>query len=472
MLSRDVQPEGAIQVTEARRWRLCWRVFVAALVILAAQSVWMPSPARAVPSFARQTGMPCTACHTSFITLTPFGRSFKLNGYVMRGGERTGNWRDWFKDIHLAAMAEPSFTHTNGEQPGGAGTHFGDNDNIAVSQVSFFYAGQLFSKVGTFTQGTYDGISGQWAWDNVDLRFADATVLGGKSLVYGVTLNNNPTVQDLWNSTPAWGYPYASSGLAPTPAGATLIQGAFAQQVFGFGGYGLWDDLVYGEVSAYTTLGHNVQQGLGVDPHGEAEIDTLAPYWRLALEHAWGPHYLEVGHYGMWAATNPARVTSNGTDKTLDIAFDAQYQYFGDGHDVTVVSTFITEHDDWNASQALGFTDRSSTVLNSFNLTAMYLYDKTYGLDVGVFDINGRPDKALYPDSGTGSPDSIGEIIEIEYLPFNKNGGPDFWPYSNVKLTGQYVIYQQFDGSRMNVDGGGRKASDNNTFYLQAWIAF
>ena len=100
-----------------------------------------------------------------------------------------------------------------------------------MTQVSFFYAGQLFSKVGTFTQGTYDGVSRQWAWDNVDLRFADATTLGGRDFVYGVTLNNNPTVQDLWNTTPAWGYPYASSGLAPTPAAATLVQGAFSQQV-------------------------------------------------------------------------------------------------------------------------------------------------------------------------------------------------------------------------------------------------
>jgi len=94
----------------------------------------------------------------------------------------------------------------------------------------------------------------------------------------------------------------------------------------------------------------------------------------------------------MWAATNPARVTSNGTDKTLDVAFDAEYQYFGEGHDVTVLSTFIHENDDWNASHPLGFTDRSSTVLNAFNLTGTYLYDKTYGVDLGIFDINGRPD--------------------------------------------------------------------------------
>src|SRR5579859_6570178 len=39
--------------------------------------------ALAVPSFARQTGVACEGCHTVFPELTPFGRSFKLNGYVM-----------------------------------------------------------------------------------------------------------------------------------------------------------------------------------------------------------------------------------------------------------------------------------------------------------------------------------------------------------------------------------------------------
>src|SRR6202050_3139973 len=43
----------------------------------------MVSPGWAVPSFARQTGMACAACHTVFPELTPFGREFKLNGYVL-----------------------------------------------------------------------------------------------------------------------------------------------------------------------------------------------------------------------------------------------------------------------------------------------------------------------------------------------------------------------------------------------------
>ena len=39
--------------------------------------------AAAVPSFARQTGQPCAACHTSYPELTDFGRSFKAQGYTL-----------------------------------------------------------------------------------------------------------------------------------------------------------------------------------------------------------------------------------------------------------------------------------------------------------------------------------------------------------------------------------------------------
>src|SRR5476649_2942275 len=48
---------------------------------LAALSV---NPAQALPSFARQTGKPCSQCHSVAYgpALTAYGRQFKLNGYV------------------------------------------------------------------------------------------------------------------------------------------------------------------------------------------------------------------------------------------------------------------------------------------------------------------------------------------------------------------------------------------------------
>ena len=45
----------------------------------------LPSAVRAVPSFARQTGLQCIVCHTQFPELTAFGHQFKLSGYILGG---------------------------------------------------------------------------------------------------------------------------------------------------------------------------------------------------------------------------------------------------------------------------------------------------------------------------------------------------------------------------------------------------
>jgi hypothetical protein len=45
-------------------------------------------------------------------------------------------------------------------------------------------------------------------------------------------------------------------------------------------------------------------------------------------------------------------------------------------------------------------------------------------------------------------------------------------PQLNARIGLQYVINDKFDGGRTNFDGRGRNASDNNTLFLYAWIAF
>jgi hypothetical protein len=200
-------------------------------------------PAHALPSYARQTGQTCAFCHTGLPELTPAGREFKLNGYVQGGGQQT-----WLPPV--AAMVQTGFTHTEQGQPGGAAPHFGPNDNFTVDQASLFYGGAIWADqgLGAFIQGTYDGVHRQFHWDNTDIRLAKQTTLFDQDLTYGVTLNNNPTVQDVWNTTPAWGYPFFSAFLGPTPAAHPLIS-SFGQQVVGAGGYLWWNHMVYAEIS-------------------------------------------------------------------------------------------------------------------------------------------------------------------------------------------------------------------------------
>ncbi len=59
------------------------RVVGTAAVLAVACS--LSSPALAIPAFARKYGTSCTTCHSVFPKLTPFGESFRRNGYRFPG---------------------------------------------------------------------------------------------------------------------------------------------------------------------------------------------------------------------------------------------------------------------------------------------------------------------------------------------------------------------------------------------------
>ena len=170
----------------------------------------MGMPCRAVPSFARQTGMACAACHTVFPELTPFGREFKLNGYVLdnmkqvTGIDTSANQTLALNSIPpISLMLQVSYTRTGKALPDSAvsGALAKDGDLLFPQQVSFFYAGKIADGLGAFVQLTYDGAEDHFGFDNTDVRYAHHWSFGGSnendhSLILGVTLNNNPTVQD------------------------------------------------------------------------------------------------------------------------------------------------------------------------------------------------------------------------------------------------------------------------------------
>ena len=342
------------------------------------------------------------------------------------------------------------------------------------------YADQFFSKdfaavldkIGIFDQTTYDGIGKTWHWDNTELRYANTATVRDQSVIYGVYANNNPTLQDPWNSTPAWGFPFSGSALAPKPDAGTLIEGSLAQQVVGVGAYAMVADMFYFDVGAYHTPGPGLQSSLGIDPTGETQIGGLAPYWRFAVDRMVGEGYWEIGTFGMAAATYPGRDQTAGKDRITDYGLDSQYQVSHGPDDITAMVSCVFERQNWGASYALGNTSNLTDNLTSFKATLDYLHDKTIGGAVQYFLIDGSSDAAIFGGSQTGSPTSDGVILQLDYLPFNKNGGPPSWPRSNVKFSLQYVIYSRFNGARSNYDGAGSNAQGNNTLYAEAWIVF
>jgi hypothetical protein len=455
---------------------------LALLVAFAMSSLLATDPAHAVPSFARQTGQPCAACHTAFPELTPFGHRFKLAGYTLQGGDS--------KFPPLTAMVLPTFSHTAspylpGEQP--AGLHA--NDNLVTQQVTGFYAGQVYGNLGAFIQVTGDPVGGAVNLDQSDVRYVDSFKLFDKDAYWGVTVNNSPTVQDVWNTTPAFGWPQASSAVAPlfTPPGTRIEGGWGLPAIFGAGAYLFWNDMLYAELTAYSGVSRTVSEALGDQPGPTPDVSQgVQPYWRLAIEPHWGDHYLEVGTFGMYGQIVPQSAFGFGVDTYTDIGFDSQYQYDGDKYSVTVKVTDIIEFQKLNASsnQFVGFASNATDRLNSFKANASFVWDHTYSLATGYFNVRGTSDpnldtgyyQANYSGPGSvNSPNGDGLIADIAYLPFS-HGSPG--PYStwNARLGVQYTHYLHLYGGANNFDGTGfgamHNASGNDTLLLYAWLMF
>ena len=176
-------------LSAVHRW---WRHAFWALLSLLSFGL-LSTPAQAVPAFARQTGQACIACHVGGFgpQLTPFGRAFKLDGYTLSDGK---------SHIPLSAMLVSSFTHTTEDQtPFYNGMHGNDNF-VALQQTSIFLAGRLTDHIGMLGQATYAQTAepANLAWDNTDIRYAHNYTLGSTSGIFGVSVNNNPTVSDVW----------------------------------------------------------------------------------------------------------------------------------------------------------------------------------------------------------------------------------------------------------------------------------
>lgn len=488
--------------------------------------------AHALPSFARQTGQPCGTCHTNFPGLTPFGRRFKLLGYTTGGGlykttpfsnnaamndanaelrsyaariDGNGNAptaapvaeRGWVPPVSMMAVA--GFTHTQVDQIAPPTDPYKANDNTVLSPFSGFWGGAITSNIGAFVQVTYNapgpvsGLSGNpsdqfnhtWSWDNTDFRFASTANIGGLDVIYGVTANNNPTVQDVWNTTPAWTFPYAASTLAATPSAKTMLEGGFAaHNVGGVGAYAMINDSLYLELTGYRTLQFNQQNSLGVNPFGTPGlINGVAPYWRVAFEPHWGPHTFMLGTYGAIFDVNPwidttyvlgtTAVTSN-TNKFTDIGVDSQYQYQGSNYWVTLRANYIREFQRLDASfnpqfATVATSSNPTNQLNTLRLTGEFTFggDNRIGITGQYFNIWGTADSGLYGnDAITGNaltPNSNGWMAELDYIPFGASKAPG-WPWFNAKLGLQYIYYNKFNGTTVG-------AHDNNTLFLHAWFA-
>ncbi|MGH6888736.1 MAG: cytochrome C [Rhizomicrobium sp.] len=431
-----------------------------------------PKSALAVPSYARQTGLACEACHTVFPELTPFGRVFKASGYTMfntlkvedinKLRQSTLSLSD-LPPVSAMVMGSTSFeAKANDSQSSKTSTDF-------PQQLSLFYAGRIADNVGAFIQLTYDDQSGTVGIDNTDIRFADVANLDGHSIIYGASLNNNPTVQDLWNTAPAWSQPFIGSPGLQSPATITQVEGPLAQSVVGLSAYTFIDQSFYAEFGIY----RSALQGASVAYNGNVNnnvISGVAPYWRAAYEYDWSNNSWEFGTLGLYTQLeNPITPAGNATnvslqnaptDRFLDAGLDSEYEYIDDDDQVSLDARWIHENQHLDASHVFGFSNNENDQLDSVSLSGSYFWRRNIGGTLGFFNLSGSEDP-LYYGNFKGNSNSNWGLAEIDYV-----------PWLNIKLGLQYTAYLKFNGGTSNYDGAGRSASDNNLLYVYLWLAF
>lgn len=429
------------------------------ILFVAALSSVAPHPARAVPSFARQLDMPCNGCHVQFPVLNGFGQQFKLSGYTLNTQptieDAEAKERRKLLDLPVPAMLsvmfQADYTRTGKRVPDSK------NDDIQFpDQASLFFAGRIAPKVGSFIQVTYAGADDKFGFDNTDIRIADTRQIDSKPLVYGASFNNNPTVSDPWNTTPAWGYPYASSPSAPTPAAGALVNGGLAQEVAGATVYGYFDELVYAEVGVYGAAPLGIDRPLA----RQGSLQGPIPYWRLALTRPIGTGSFMLGHFGLAAKQKPDGGGPN--DQFTDVGLDFQYRHpLGPGI-AQLQARWVYEDARWGTGNAASRHGH----LHQISVDATYFWDQWLSVTLAPFATFGSRDTVVYaPDavdgSRSGRPDSNGLVAEVSYN-----------PWMNTRLTLQYTSYFKFNGRQSGYDGSGRDASDNDTLFLQLWLAW
>jgi hypothetical protein len=438
------------------------------IAVAVAGAIWGLSPnAYALSSFARQTGLSCGTCHWSFPELTPTGREFKLNGYTTTAEQNlTATGTSKTAELSLAqffplsANLITSLTYTRLTQPNS------QDPSVEVPQgLNLWLAGQVLPHLGEAVQITYAASSDHFSFDSSDVRYANETTLFGEDLVYGVDSNNNPTFDDLWNSVPAWGFPFASADTAGFgPVAKTLIDGGLAGQVVGGGLYAMFANHLYVLAEIYRS------QHLGVmQPETGAlqaiNIQYVAPYWRLAWQQDVGKNnYFEIGTYGIYVTSTPNATSGPIEDSYLDLAADFTYELtLGNGDLISVHSTFIYETSNLEATVP-GAPNHN---LETWRLDANYHFGNKVTVTAGPFMTWGTSDAMLYvpgaPLTGfaNGSPNNLGYIAQVAY-----------WPGQNFQIGVQYRGFITFNGASSNYDGNGRNASDNDTIYTFIWINY
>ncbi|MBY0577286.1 MAG: hypothetical protein K2P67_11935 [Gallionellaceae bacterium] len=452
----------------------------------------------ALPAFSRQTGKNCAVCHLNYGELTPAGRQFKLTGYSAGGYVIPLSVAGVISDTKIRNTA--SSINPDVALP--------KNGSVIPEEASVYVAGKFYENLGGYVRLTYNPVNttplfgsqgvqtgtkvgGDTYLDASEIRYADNFQMGEHKVVAGVTLNNAPTIQDLWKISPVNGYPYRTSNLLSAWGlgqfgPSTVIDGNLIDQVAGVGVYAMVNESVYAEFAGYTRYLSPLPV-ISISGPVNTASTSINPYWRLAYNYVRGADAFMLGTFGMITTLKRDRsIPGSSGGKYTDIGFDIAYQRITDVHSWSTRVTYIAEQVDWNPRAVIKRNhDTAHSSLNTIKARISYNYERQLGAHVFGFYTDGSTDNnywAYNPDqtvvtgacnqnnsqlafcSANGNPKTSGYGFELYYE-----------PTPNVHVALQQTFYNHFLGGSTFIDnssGNVRAAKDNNLTYLYAVFSY
>jgi hypothetical protein len=301
--------------------------------------------------------------------------------------------------------------------------------------------------------------------------------LGDRDLVWGVTLNNSPGVQDPVDALPAWGFgaPGIGNAFSGTRTGSLLnkYQGGLAHRVLGLSGYAFVDNRGYFELGSYKSMTPAAQHKLGVPDGDPGKLDNTL-YYRAAWLHDMKTQFYSVGLVGLSTKLDGNR--TGISDRVNDVGLDASYMYLGTReHMVQVRANYILERRNYGqAKQTPPFlpavTSQSKGSVREKTIAGTYVFHNTWGITAGRTWAKTNEDLALFWPYGTSN--SSFSYIGPFWNVWGKEG--DSVPIGmNLQVGAAAYRFDRFNGSRTEVfgPGSGVRAKDLNSVLLYAKLA-
>ncbi len=396
--------------------KICLSIVAAVCVV----SSWAaPGIVSAVPSFAKQTGRPCSGCHTIWPRLNATGREFKVQGYTEVASDYPRIEKDnmdllrFGPPLSLSLISLP-YTKTSGNKA----------ETRVPEEAAIFFAGRMTPNIGAFVEPKWDRDSHQFSLELVKVSAATKVA---DNTVGIVMLKSDFAGADPYNTIRFTAYHPLNT---PAIFSQTRASGDFFAhsdtENMGIVLNGMFFKSLYAAVGGF--------RGDGNSAH--VESDPIDVFGRLVFEYAiTGELVASLGgfYYSGKEGYNHNLLSVTPSLPEYETKFqrhgiDFQYQRESAPHIFEAIAVYMAGQDR-NVDQlpAGFFADPGADIkFSGYYVELSYFYDRMYGVTVGYDHFKSTQDNTL---------DKKGPTFNVAYL-----------PWLNTKFALEYSIFDLANG--------------------------